>query len=70
MLSLNVKNALEDAQADLRIALFHAAKNEKPIINKQISDIMYAIDSMMKMEEMSDKFESMMKKMNDESELF
>lgn len=66
MLSPNVKNSLEEAQANLRIALFHASKNEKSIVNKQIADIMYAIESLMKLEKMSDQMEEMMNKMNEE----
>lgn len=73
MLSPKVKEALEEAQASLRNALFYAAKNEKPGINKQISDVMVAIECMMRFEEMSDKIESMlnnMKKDGDYNGLF
>lgn len=64
MLSQNVSASLEEAQGHLRNALFHAAKNEKASVNKQISEIMLAIEYLMKMEEMSDKIESFMNKMN------
>lgn len=61
MLSPKVQESLEEAQGSLRNALYHASKNEKPMINKQIAEIMLAIDYLMKMEEMSDKLESYMK---------
>lgn len=66
MLSPKVKESLEEAQSSLRNALSYAARSEKPIINKQISELMTAIEYLMKMEEMSDKIESMVEKMNKE----
>lgn len=62
MLSPKVSQSLEEAQGCLRNALSHAARNEKPIVNKQISEIMTAIDYIIKVEEMTDKIEDMMKK--------
>ena len=64
MLSPNVKDFLEEAQGNLKSALSHAARSEKPIINKQIAEVMTAIDYLMKTEEMTDKIEDMMKKDN------
>lgn len=66
MLSPKVKESLEDAQGNLRTALSFAARTEKPSINKQIAEIMTAIECLMKVEEMSDRIEEMMKKMNEE----
>lgn len=66
MLSPKVKESLEDAQSHLRNALAHAARTEKPSINKQIAEIMNAVECLMKVEEMSDRIESMMEKMNKE----
>lgn len=66
MLSPKVKESLEEAQSSLRNALSHAARNEKPIVNKQIAELMTAIDYLMKMEEMTDKLETMMDKLNKE----
>ena len=66
MLSPKVQESLEEAQGNLRNALYHASKNEKAVINKQISELMVAVEYLMKMEEMSDKIESMMNRMNKE----
>lgn len=65
MLSSKVKESLEEAQSSLRNALSHAARNEKPIVNKQIAEIMTAIDYLMKMEEVTDRIETMMDKYKD-----
>lgn len=66
MLSPKVKESLEEAQGNLRNALAYAARTEKPAVNKQISEIMAAIECLMKVEEMSDRIEAMMDKMNKE----
>lgn len=64
MLAPKVKEALEEAQGNLRTALSFAARTEKPTINRQITEIMTAIECLMKVEEMSDRIEEMMNKMN------
>lgn len=66
MLSPKVKESLEEAQGNLRTALSFAARSEKPYINKQIAEIMTAIEYLMKTEEYSDKLETMMDKLNKE----
>lgn len=66
MLSPKVKESLEEAQSNLRTALFHASKNEKPIVNKQIAELMTAVDYLMKMEEVSDRIDAMAEKFNKE----
>lgn len=68
MLSLKVKESLEEAQGNLRTALFHASKNEKPLILKHISDAIASIDSMMKYEEMSDQIEKIANKIRNSEE--
>jgi hypothetical protein len=60
-----VKDSLEEAQSHIRTALSYAARNEKPIVNKQISEIMFLIQNVMKCEEMSDKIEEIFDKMED-----
>lgn len=70
MLSERVTQSLEEAQGCLRNALSYAARNEKPIVNKQISEIMTAIDYLMKMEEMTDRIENMMKKEGGDNSFF
>jgi exonuclease VII small subunit len=62
-LSQKVKDSLDEAQSHIRIALSYASKNEKPIVNKQIAEIMCLIQNVMKFEEMSDKLEEMVDKM-------
>lgn len=63
-LSDNVKDHLLEAQSHLRSALANAARNEKCIINKQISDVLLATEQIMRCEEMSDKIEDVMNKMS------
>lgn len=70
MLSPKVQESLEEAQGNLRNALSHAARTEKPIINKQIAEIMTAVDYLMKMEEMSDRIDAMAEKINKEGGFF
>lgn len=68
MLSPKVKESLEEAQGHLRIALFHASKNEKPLILKHISESIANIDSMMRFEEMSDHIERIANKIKNNEE--
>lgn len=68
MLSPKVKESLEEAQGSLRNALANAARTEKPIINRQIAEVMSAIDYLIKFEEVSDKIENMMNRMNKKDE--
>tara|TARA_B110000503_G_C7035064_1_gene365732 strand:+ start:330 stop:563 length:234 start_codon:yes stop_codon:yes gene_type:complete len=68
MLSPKVKESLEEAQSHLRNALAHSARTEKPIINKQIAEIMTAIDYLMKMEEVSDRIDAIATKINKDSD--
>lgn len=63
-LSEKVKDELLEAQSHLRSALSSAARNEKCIINKQISDVLLAVEQIIKCEEMSDKLEEVMNKMS------
>lgn len=65
MLSQKVKESLEEAQSNLRNALAHAARTEKPCVNKQISDVLLAIECLITMEEVSDKLEDMLQKMKE-----
>jgi hypothetical protein len=61
-LSQKVKDSLDEAQSHIRTALSYASRNEKPIVNKQISEIMYQIESIIKYEQMTDKLEEMVEK--------
>lgn len=67
MLSPKVQEALEDAQGNLRTALSFAARSEKPTVNRQIAEVMTAIECLLKVEEMCDKIEEMMKQMKKEN---
>lgn len=58
MLSKKVQEELLEAQSHLRVALRDAAVNEKPFICKQISDIMNAVETIEKTEDIMDKLES------------
>jgi tRNA U54 and U55 pseudouridine synthase Pus10 len=60
-LSEKVKDSLEEAQNYLRTALHHAARSEKPVINKQISDCLVCIDSIIKYENIADNLEQKLK---------
>jgi CRISPR/Cas system CSM-associated protein Csm2 small subunit len=62
-LSKNVIENLEEAKGSLRAALAHAARSEKSNINYNISELLVAIDRIIKTEEFSDKLEDMIDKM-------
>lgn len=62
-LSKNVIENLEDAKGYLRAALAHAARSEKSTINYSISELLVAIDRIIKTEEFSDKMEEIIDKM-------
>ncbi|MEN9301763.1 MAG: hypothetical protein RL264_192 [Bacteroidota bacterium] len=62
-LSKNVIENLEEAKGSLRAALAHAARSEKSTVNYNISELLVAIDRIIKSEEFSDKLEEMMEKM-------
>jgi hypothetical protein len=57
-LSPKVKDELLEAQSHLRAALRDSAVNEKSVVCKQISDIIFAIESIEKTENLMDKLES------------
>jgi hypothetical protein len=56
-LSKNVKENLLEAQSHLRNALKNAAVNEKAYICKQIAELIHAIDTLEKTENLMDKLE-------------
>lgn len=57
-LSDNVKENLLEAQGHLRTALKNAAVNEKTFVCKHLADILHAIDTLEKTENMLDKLEN------------
>lgn len=56
-LSSKVKEELLEAQSHLRNALKNAAVNEKPYICKHIAELLHAIESIEKTENLMDKLE-------------
>ncbi len=65
-LSQQVEDSLKEAQSSLRNALAFSARNEKPFVSKQISDMIMNIESVIALDAMSDKIEDMMKNKNDD----
>lgn len=53
-LSQQVEESLKEAERNLRDALAFAARNEKPMIVKQISDMITCIDGMATMDSVMD----------------
>jgi hypothetical protein len=57
-LSKNVKESLKEAEGNIRNAIFWASKNEKTFVCKHLADILHALDTLEKTEDMMDKLES------------
>ena len=57
-LSDTVKEALRDAQEDLRNALAAAARTEKPFVSKHIADMLAQIDNLIDATEMLEKMQN------------
>jgi TctA family transporter len=60
-LSKQVEDSLRDAESNLRNALAFSARNEKPFVNKQISEMICAIDHLISLDNLMDIMESKMK---------
>jgi hypothetical protein len=58
MLSPKVKEELLEAQSHIRAALRDSAMNEKPYICKQIAEILHAVETVEKTEDLMDKLEN------------
>jgi hypothetical protein len=58
MLSPKVKEELLEAQSHLRAALKNASVNEKTFVCKHLADILHALDTLEKTENMLDKLEN------------
>jgi hypothetical protein len=58
MLSPKVKEELLEAQSHLRAALKNASVNEKTFVCKHLADILHAIDTLEKTENLMDKLEN------------
>ena len=56
-LTNQVEDSLKEAEGCLRNALHWSAKNEKPFVSREISEMICRIDTLMKTEEMLDLLE-------------
>lgn len=56
-LSKSVEESLKEAESNLRNALSYAARQERPIVCKQISVMIADIDQLMKFDNMLDTLE-------------
>ena len=60
-LSESVENSLKEAEASLRNALAYAARQEKPFVSREISEMICRIDTLVKTDQLLDKLEDRMK---------
>lgn len=67
-LSKQVEESLRDAESHLRNALAFSARNEKPFVNKQISEMIAAIDHLISIDNLFDMMESKIKSMKDDED--
>ena len=56
-LSESVETSLKEAEASLRNALAYAARQERPLVCKTVSNLIMDIDQLMKFDELIDKLE-------------
>ena len=59
-LTNQVEDSLKEAEGCLRNALHWSAKNEKPFVSREISDMICRIDTLMKTDQLLDKLEDRM----------
>jgi len=59
-LSESVENSLRESEASLRNALAYAARQEKPFVSREISEMICRIDTLMKTDQLLDKLEERM----------
>lgn len=65
-LSDTVENSLKEAEASLRNALAFSARQEKPFVSREISEMICRIDSLIKTDNLIDKIEERMKGLGDD----
>ncbi|UYA57545.1 hypothetical protein SCREM1_88 [Synechococcus phage S-CREM1] len=56
-LSQQVEESLDEAQASLRNALAYAARNERPLVNQAIADLMCHIDKLKSVDKLLDSMD-------------
>jgi hypothetical protein len=60
-LSESVEESLKEAEANLRNALAYSARQEKPFVSREISEMICRIDNLIKTDQLLDKLEGRMK---------
>ena len=60
-LSESVESSLKEAESSLRNALAYAARQEKPFVSREISEMICRIDTLVKTDQLLDKLEDRMK---------
>ena len=60
-LSESVETSLKEAEASLRNALAYSARQEKPFVSREISEMICRIDTLIKTDQLFDKLEERMK---------
>jgi hypothetical protein len=65
-LSESVEESLKESEASLRNALAYAARQEKPFVAREISELICRIDSLIKTDQLLDKLEDRMKGNSDD----
>ena len=69
-LSETVENSLKEAEASLRNALSFAARQEKPFVSREISEMICRLDTLIKTDQLFDKLEERMKGNGDDKGMF
>jgi hypothetical protein len=60
-LSESVEESLKEAEASLRNALAYAARQEKPFVARELSEMICRIDTLIKTDQLFDKIEERLK---------
>lgn len=69
-LTNQVEEGLKEAEGCLRNALHWSAKNEKPFVSREISEMICRIDSLIKTDQLLDTLENRMKGLGDDKGSF
>ena len=69
-LSESVESSLKEAEASLSNALAYSARQEKPFVSREISEMICRIDSLIKTDQLLDKLEDRMKGFGDDKGSF
>jgi len=69
-LSESVEQSLKEAEANLRNALAYSARQEKPFVSREISEMICRIDTLIKTDQLFDKLEERMKGNGDDRGMF